>query len=102
MESSKDSTLNQFDLLGRSRIFYTLFQYVDLLAGIDLHGVYSNLKTHNTDKSEQTVKPGISFNAGAMTYLGRGIGLSLIADYRKMKISEKSFSINRFYLRVDI
>jgi tetratricopeptide (TPR) repeat protein len=92
MEVSRSSTMRQFDLLGGAGFFYTLYEYVDLLAGIDIHGVYSNLKTDNTGRSENTVKPGISFNAGAMTYLGRGLGLAILADYREMKISDKKFS----------
>ena len=92
LESSKNSILRQVDILAGAGFFYSLFSYLDILAGIDLHGVYSNLKTDNTNNNEHTVKPGISYNAGAMTYLGRGLGLFVLADYRKMEISEKKFS----------
>ena len=92
LDASKSSELTQFDLRTGAGIFYTLFPWLDLIAGIDIHGVYSNLKTDNTGRNEYTVKPGISYNAGTMTYLGRGIGLCVLADYRTMKISEKKFS----------
>lgn len=92
MESSSNSTLTQMDVLAGAGFFYSLFSYLDLMAGIDIHGVYSNLKTENTGRNEQTIKPGISYNAGAMTYLGRGLGLCILADYRTMRISEKHFS----------
>ncbi len=90
--SNSNSTIKQFDLLGGAGLFYSLFSYMDLMGGIDIHGIYSRLNTENTERNEQTVKPGISFNAGAMTYLGRGLGLCILADYRITKLSEEKLS----------
>jgi len=92
MESSKNSTLSQFDMLAGAGIFYTVFNYIDLLAGVDLHGIYSNLKTSNTGRNERAIKPGFSYNLGAMAYLGKGIGLCALGDYREMKLSDIKFT----------
>jgi len=92
METSKDSKLRQIDFLAGAGFFYPIFKYVDLLAGIDIHGVFSCLTTDNTDRKEKTFKPAVSYNIGVMPYLGRGIGLFFIYDYRTMEISEKYFS----------
>ncbi len=92
MTSNNDSTLVQFDLIGGAGLFFNVFSYLDLSAGVDFHGAYSNLKTYNTRRNEYTVKPAVSYIIGAMTYLGIGLGLCLLADYRSMKISEKNFS----------
>ena len=92
MKSSTDSTMRQLDFLAGCGAFYSLFSFLDLMAGIDLHGVYSILSTDNTDRLEQSVKPGISCNVGVITYLARGLGLYVQADYRYMIISENRFS----------
>lgn len=92
MKSNNASTWREFDLLAGAGIFYTLASYIDLLAGVDFHGTYLNLKTQNTGLNEKTVKPAISYNIGAMTYLGRGLGLCILADYRTMTVSSKTLS----------
>lgn len=92
LKSNNDSFMNQFDAMGGIGIIYPLFSYVDIVAGADIHGVYSNLKTYNTMRNENVVKPAVSFNTGIMTSLGRGIGLCVLADYRLMKISGEKFS----------
>jgi tetratricopeptide (TPR) repeat protein len=92
LKSNSDSDLKQADIIGGAGLFFTLFPYFDLLAGVDLHGIYSNLNTANTERNEKTFKPGISFNTGAMTYLGRGLGLSILADYRRTYLSQERLS----------
>ncbi len=92
MTANNNSTLKQFDLLAGAGFFFNIFSYLNLAAGIDFHGAYSNLTTEHTGRTEETIKPAISYNIGALTYLGRGIGLCILADYRTMEISEKDFN----------
>lgn len=93
MKSSSDSTLLQYDFLGGTGVFYSLFSFMDLSAGIDFHGIYSRLSTDDTGRNETTFKPGISYNLGAMTYLGKGIGLCVLSDFRQTKLSGEKFSV---------
>ena len=96
LKSSSSSDMKQIDLIGGAGLFFTPFPYLDLLAGVDVHGIYSNLRTSNTQRDEKTFKPGLSFNTGAMTYLGRGLGLCILADYRRTRISEEKLSTLTF------
>lgn len=59
--------------------------------GIDIHGIYSSINTKNTGESASTFKPGFSVNAGNMAYLGSGIGLLFLIDYRITDISGELF-----------
>ncbi len=92
LKSNSSSDMKQVDLIGGLGLFFSLFPYIDLLAGVDLHGIYSNLNTVNTQRDEKTFKPGISLNTGAMTYLGRGLGLCILADYRRTTLSQEKLS----------
>jgi tetratricopeptide (TPR) repeat protein len=92
LKSNSNSDMKQMDLIGGAGLFFTPFPYLDLLAGVDVHGIYSNLKTGNTQRDEKTLKPGISLSTGAMTYLGRGLGLCILADYRRTRLSEEKLS----------
>ena len=102
MESSKDSTFRQLDFQAGAGFFYPVFSYVNLLAGVNVHGVYSSLKTDNTGRNEKTFKPGVSYNIGVLPYLGRGIGLFLLYDFRTMEMSNKNLATFGFFRWVDL
>ncbi len=92
MHVSDGSFLKEYDIPVGAGLMLSPVSFISFLGGIDLHGVYAALDTDNTGGRESTFKPGISYNIGLMTYLGRGIGLSVLADYRQIEISEKKFS----------
>ncbi len=96
MESSKNSMLRQLDFLAGAGFFYPVFSFIDLSAGIDLHGIYSSLNTKNTLRDERAFKPSISYNIGVIPYLGRGIGLFFLYDFRMMELSRKNYNASTF------
>lgn len=87
-----DSYLHQLDFSAGAFTSYKLHPLIEPFFGADIMGTYSRLNTKNTKESENSYKPGISFNIGNMTYLSTGLGLFLILDYKITEISGKRFS----------
>lgn len=92
MKKSGGSSLKEYDIPAGSGLVLSPFSFIYFFAGVDLHGIYITLDTDNTGGVERAFKPGVSCNFGAMANLGRGIGLSIFADYRGFELSANRFS----------
>lgn len=89
---NSDSTLQMYDIYAGGMFAYPLMSYIFINTGITLRGIYSMLDTENTERHETTFKPGYSVFIGGMTYLGRGVGLFINAEYRRSEISSEKFN----------
>jgi len=85
------SYLHQYDFNAGSFTTHKVHPLLEPFFGIDIHGIYSSINTKNTEKSANALKPGFSVNAGNMAYLGSGIGLLFMIDYRITDISGELF-----------
>ncbi len=92
MDSNHNSYLRQGDIYAGGMISYPLISFLFINTGLSIHGIYSELNTEYTERSESTLKPGVSVNLGGMGYLGRGIGLFANAEYRVTSISDERFN----------
>jgi len=86
------SYLHQIDLSAGAFTSYKLHPVIEPFFGADITGTLSRLATKNTGRSENSYKPGISFNIGNMAYLNNGLGLFLLMDYKVTDISGKTFA----------
>lgn len=91
MQVNSSSTLSMADIYAGGMFTYPLFSYIFINTGFKVRGIYSMLDTANTGLSETAFKPGYSLFAGGMTYLGRGIGLFVNAEYRVTEFSSEKF-----------
>jgi len=92
MSVNSDSIMKQYDIFAGGMFAYPLMSYLFINTGVTIRGIYSMLDTENTNIHDTTFKPGYSCFIGSMVYLGRGIGLSLNAEYRITEISSKDFN----------
>ncbi len=86
------SRLHQLDLNAGAFTSYKIHPLVEPFFGADVTGIFSRLNTKNTERNENSYKPGISLNAGNMIYLNNGLGLFLLMDYKISEISGKTFT----------
>jgi tetratricopeptide (TPR) repeat protein len=86
------SYLHQVDFSGGVFTSYKMHHLVEPFFGADITGTFSRLNTKNTDRNENSYKPGISFNIGNMTYVNNGLGIFILLDYKITDISGKTFS----------
>ncbi len=85
------SYLHQYDITGGIFTTYRMHPLLLPFIGIDLHGLYSRINTANTGETGSALKPGLSINLGNMAYLGSGVGLLFLIDYRITDISGELF-----------
>lgn len=89
---TNSSNLHQIDLSAGAFTSYKLHTLIEPFFGADIRGTFSRFNAKDTNKSEHSYKPSISFNIGNMTYLSNGLGLFIIMDYKITEISDKRFS----------
>lgn len=85
------SYLHQYDISGGVFTAHNIHPLLFPFIGIDIHSIYSRINTQNTGESASSLKPGLSINAGNMAYLGSGVGLLFLIDYRITDISGELF-----------
>ncbi len=85
------SYLHQYDISGGVFTTHRVHPLLLPFIGIDVHGLYSRINTKNTGESGSALKPGLSVNAGNLAYLGSGVGLLFLIDYRITDISGELF-----------